>query len=143
VWVVGGGERRAVPRCVNKPRSTWSDYHVNLGVRPAQGLAATSWTTLKITGGLRATDRHYWSFISIIVFFSRILCESLKQIIFMLFRYHGFRPPVNWVPAISIGRKTLVGNPYYYKMFYLGKHTGGDRSEVISALRHSPRHHYP
>jgi hypothetical protein len=37
-------ERRAVPRCVNKPRSTWLDYHVNLGVRPAQGLAATDQT---------------------------------------------------------------------------------------------------
>jgi hypothetical protein len=28
-------------------------------------------------------------------------------------------------------------------MFYLRKHTGGDRSEVISVLSHIPRHHYP
>jgi hypothetical protein len=53
------------------------------------------------------------------MFFSRKLYESLKQIIFMLFRYHGLRSPVNWVPAISKGRKTLVGNPYYYKMSVL------------------------
>jgi hypothetical protein len=26
-------------------------------------------------------------------------------------------------------------------MFYLRKHTGGDRSEVISVLSHIPRHH--
>jgi hypothetical protein len=28
-------------------------------------------------------------------------------------------------------------------MFSLAKHTGGDRSEVISVLSHIPRHHYP
>jgi hypothetical protein len=29
------------------------------------------------------------------------------------------------------------------QMFYLGKHTGGHKSEVISVLSHSPRHHSP
>jgi hypothetical protein len=55
---------------------------------------------------------------------------------------HPDRYGKNWTcPERTFPTKALKENKKC--VFYLGKHTGGDRSEVISVLGHSPRHHSP